>query len=140
MNAVDDALFFLSRPRVIHALPGRLRLHVPSLKRWGHDHDELVSLVARLLTTPEGIYEVSPCVITGNVLILYDVDQLSENELVAFLASLLQIFKAHNAKLLQTQQVDLPVVEKRLRQWLSKSLSHRLYLDRGLRIPEDVFQ
>ena len=140
MTAVDDALFFLTRPRVVHALPGRLRLHVPSLKRWGRGHDALVSLTARLLTVPADIHDASPCVATGNILIRYDAERLSEDELVAFLESLLRILTAHRADWLAARTRDLTVVETRLRQWLNGALSHRLYLDRRLRVPADVFQ
>lgn len=140
MTAVDEALFLLMRPRVLHALPGRLRLHVPGLKRWGRDHDALVSLTARLLAAPAGIHDVSPCVATGNILVRYDAEQLSEDELVAFLDSFLRIVMAHRADLSKARPRDLTIVETRLRQWLSGALSHRLYLDRRLRVPADVFQ
>ena len=140
MNAVEEALFFLTRPRVIHALPGRLRLHLPSLKRWGREYDGLVSLTASLLASLEGIHDVSPCVTTGNVLIRYDAERLSEDELVTFLGSWLQICRIHRAEFLRTRTEDLVVVEERLRRWLHKSVSQRLYLDHRLKVPEDVFQ
>ncbi len=140
MKLVEDGLFFLTKPRVIHALPGRLRLHVSFLKRWGRDYDELVALTARLLTIPEGIHEVSPCAATGNVLIRYDAKRYSEDELLAFLDSVFRIVMAQRDDCLKAHKRDLTDVEARLRQWLRRSLSHRLHLDRRLRIPEDVFQ
>lgn len=140
MKAIEDALFFLAKPRVVHAVPGRLRLQVPSLKRWGREYDEVVRLTARLLATPEDIHEVSPCAATGNVLIRYDAERLSEDEVKAFLDSLFRIVMAHREDFLKVRTENLTDIETQLREWLNESLSHRLYLDHRLRIPADVFQ
>lgn len=140
MKAVENALFFLAKPRVVHAVPGRLRVQVSSLKRWGREYDEVVSLTARLLATPEDIHEVTPCITTGNVLIRYDAERLSEDEVKAFLDSLFKIIMAHRGDFLKVRTQNLANIETHLRQWLKESLSHRLYLDHRLRIPADVFQ
>ena len=140
MKAVESALFFLSTPRVVHALPGRLRLHAPSLKRLGQGHDDLVSLTARLLATPEDILEVSPCVATGNIVIRYDAECLSQDEVMAFLDAVIKIVIAHRADWLKVRRKNVSALESRLSQWLSESLSQRLHLDHRLRIPADVFQ
>ena len=139
MNAVEGALFFLAKPRVVHTLPGRLRLHAPFLKGSGREHEDLVSLTANLLTTPEGIHAVSPCLVTGNVLIRYDAARLSEEEVLDFLSSLLKIVVAHRAHWPKAREQDLATLERKLRNWLSRSLSHGLHLDSRLRIPADVF-
>ena len=140
MSAVDSALFFLAKPRIVHALPGRIRLHLPYLKRWGHDFEEVCSLTARLLATPDEITDVSACITTGNVLVRYDAERLSEADLMAFLTSVVKIVIAHRQDWQTVRAEDLARLERRLRDWLSGSLSHRLYLDSGLRIPADVFE
>ena len=35
MNPLELSLLHFVKPRVVHAIPGRLRLHIPSLKTWG---------------------------------------------------------------------------------------------------------
>ena len=140
MNAVDRALFFLAKPRIVHSLPGRIRLHLPYLKQWGNDYADMCSLMARLLTTPDEISDVSACATTGNVLIRYDAERLSEAELMAFLSSILRIFISHRADWPKARTTDSVDLERRLSDWLRGSLSHRLHLDSRLRIPADVLE
>ena len=140
MSAVDRALFFLAKPRIVHALPGRIRLHLPTLKQWGSDYEELCAVTARLLATPDEIVDVSPCVVTGNVLIRYDAERLSEADLMAFLSSVLRIVIAHRTDWPKARTADLPGLERRLCDWLRGALSHRLHLDSRLRIPADVLE
>ena len=138
-NPVDSALFFLAKPRILHALPGRVRVHLPFLKRWGRDFEDACSLMARLLSTPDEIDDVSPCIVTGNVLIRYEAERLSQADLMAFLSSVLKIVIAHRDDWPKAQTLERDALERRLCDWLRGSLSHRLHLDSRLRIPADVF-
>lgn len=140
MNLREAGALFFLRPRVVHSIPGRLRLHVPSLKQWGQGNGTLVSMIAQLLAVPEGINEISPCAVTGNVLIRYDPSRLSEGELLALAQSLFRIATKDRDALAKAWEKEPERLQERLSEWLQGAVSRRLYLDGDMRIPEDVFE
>lgn len=137
MSLKDAALGALLRPRVLHALPGRLRIHLPLLKRLP-ENDGIVSLVADLLSVPEGIAEVAPNTATGNVLLRYDGSRLSRDEVMGYLQSVTRICVSHRDRLESVPKERIPEVGERLRIWLGETVSARLHLDPDARVPDDV--
>lgn len=73
-----------SAPGYFHALDGRLRIGVPSVKR----SPENALRVERQLGILDGITHVSANPKTGNVLILYDADQLEQMHVLETLHAL----------------------------------------------------
>jgi len=65
--------------RIVHSLPGRLRLRLP----WLHDRREAAVPLADRLSTLPGIAEVRVNPFSGSVLFLYDEEQLDESRLLA---------------------------------------------------------
>jgi cation transport ATPase len=72
--------------RCIHALPGRIRVLVPSCK----GNPENASDVAAFLTRQTGIRKVNPCSVTGRMLILYDPTRLTKDGVLELLLSAVQ--------------------------------------------------
>ena len=75
----------LLRPRIVHRLPGRLRLCLPALKQIDHVQREWAFIWRDLLRSPAEIETVEVNLTTGSLLIRYHADQLTEAELLAFL-------------------------------------------------------
>lgn len=128
------------RPKIVHSIPGRLRLHVPLLKKITSGNGYWISVIVDLLQTPAGIDDVIPSPATGNILLRYDDKRLTESEILTFLTSITKIFHAHLDDFEQIKGKDPDIIRLRLKSWLQNAVSHRLHLDDQLRIPTDVFQ
>jgi hypothetical protein len=140
MKLLEDGLLLLLKPRVVHSMPGRLRLHVPSLKRMKQEGSELLPLLTELLLVPDGMLEVTPSLTTGNILFLYDRDRLSEREILQLIHSITRIVQAHRNDVENLFRRDHHQAAERLNRWLSEALETRICLDEQLRIPDDVFR
>lgn len=140
MNILHKGCLYLLRPKVVHSIPGRLRLHVPLLKKMNSGNGDWISVIVDLLKTLMGIDEVLPSPATGNILLRYDDKRLTESEILTFLTSITKIFHAHLDDFEQIKGKDPDIIRLRLKSWLQNAVSHRLHLDDQLRIPTDVFQ
>lgn len=58
--------------RVVHHIPGRIRIHVPAVR--GRAVSTLMKLAS--ITLPEGIRDVRPNPLTGNIVVEYAHDQI----------------------------------------------------------------
>ena len=130
---------WLSRPTVVHRLPGRLRLRVPALRRLSAFQQECVWLVRDLLQTPPQIQSVDVNLTTGSVLICYAADALTEAEVLAYLASANRFVMRHWDRLAATPPSELPQVLNRLQQVAASALHQRPALDEDIEIPDHVW-
>ncbi len=69
-------------PRVVHKLPGRLRLHVPALKRLAPLNGDVTPLIEDFLSLPGGVDTVSVNTRSGSVLIQYQTGDISEAQVL----------------------------------------------------------
>ena len=56
--------------RVVHRLPGRLRVHVPALRQISTQFQNIVDVLINKFSYPVGIQDVGINYITGNLLFL----------------------------------------------------------------------
>lgn len=82
----------LNRPKVVHRLPGRLRVHVPFLQRVNSEHQELADRIAALLAAPDEVTSATANLRTGNALISFDPSRVTETDLVAYLRGMFEVF------------------------------------------------
>ena len=129
----------LAKPRVVHSLPGRVRLQVPLLKKAGRDHHHWSDLLCTLLKVPEGIEEVSANSVSGTVLLNYDTNMVSEQEILSFLTSLSRVFVSQREDLARLMKNDSDTIFNCLREWLQRTVTQRLHLDVTQRIISDDF-
>ena len=130
---------WLLRPRVLHRLPGRLRLCFPALKQVDHVQREWAFVVRDLLGSPAEIQTVEVSLTTGSVLIRYRADQLTEKELLAFLRAVNHVVIRYWDRLAATPPAKLPDVLQRLGRAIRTGTRHRLVLDDNFEISEDVW-
>jgi len=130
---------WLLRPRIVHRLPGRLRLHIPALKHVDHAQREWALVWRDLLASPDEIQTVQVNLTAGSVLIRYHADQLTEKELLAFLRAINRLALRHWDRLATTPPTELPHVLRRLVRAIRAGTRHRLALDEKLEISEDVW-
>ena len=86
---------YLLGPKVIHRVPGRLRVSVPAIRRVPSQFNGMVNRLIDKVRLPNGVKTVDLNFISGNVLIHYHVNQTEEvdvmgwlNDLYVFLLSL----------------------------------------------------
>ncbi len=114
---------FFAAPRVVHNLPGRVRIHFPALKRLSSRWHRYSAPVAELVKIKQGIQNTSIQPMTGNVLITYDADTMGQKEVLNWLESIATIFtnnvrdytslSEHNFEsLLNRVKIQLTALEK----------------------------
>ena len=82
---------FSAVPRVVHRLPGRIRIHFPALERLSSRWYRYSASVAELVNIKPGIQNTNIQPTTGNVLIIYDADTLGEKDILKWLESIVKI-------------------------------------------------
>lgn len=140
MNLFEEGYLLLAKPRVVHSLPGRLRLQVRLLKKVGRDHQCWSELLCALLKVPEGIEEVSANSVSGTVLLTYDTTLVSEKEIVSFINSLTRVIVTQREDLARLLKNDSDTIFNCLRDWLQRTVTQRLHLDVTQRILSDDFR
>jgi len=76
------------KPRVVHRLPGRVRVHIPALREISADIQKIVDVLLTKFSFPVGINDVSINYITGNLLIHYDENNIQEKSVLDWLNDL----------------------------------------------------
>jgi hypothetical protein len=138
MTLKEAALYRLVRPKMAHQLPGRVRLHLPVLRRLPEGEGELVDLVARLLAAPEAIRRVEPNRITGSAVVRYDADRVSAGDVLAYAEAVTRLAVANRAALAGLPRERYAEVEPKLAAWLRQTVTDRLRMTDAPRIPDDV--
>lgn len=133
-------LKFALRPRVVHRLPGRLRVHLPALERIPPDLDGVEVLIGSLIGVPDGVKAVEPHLVTGNILIHFDPEAISEAEVLNYLKTLLRILRRHQDCLMRIPPERLPEVVGKVKGYLRESIRRRQQLDPDLEFPDDVLE
>lgn len=90
----------LYKIQVVHSLPGRLRLHIPYIKKipkeW-HIEDNYFNIAQRIC----GIKKVDVCYQTANALVLYDKEVLSEDDVLKLFKDMASIGMRHRDEFLK---------------------------------------
>lgn len=134
MRLFDEGAQILSKPKVVHVSPGRIRFQLPLLKRLGKNNLELVEVARRLLEFPDGIDRVAATPVTGSLLIQYDRQKLMEKEVKTFINSFNRVFIANRENLTTLSGLESDEIFTKLVRWLGSALQKRLYLDPNQRI------
>lgn len=138
MDLVRICARVAARPKVIHRLPGRLRIHIPLLKRLARAHQPTADAVGTLLAAPEEISRVTVSLDSGNALLLFDEQRLAEEEVLDYLRGVLDIFLRHRERFAKVPQERLPEVVGRLEPVLRDAVRRRLSLRTDIEIEDHV--
>jgi hypothetical protein len=138
MKMPDALLRLMFRPRVVHSLPGRLRVQLLNPKILRNVRSEVVDLVIELMRVPDEINEVQGNPITGKVLIHYDPDQATENDVLTFLNALFEIYLVNRQLLDDLPAERWPAVREKLVTLVRGAIRHRLTLNPQLEITADA--
>jgi hypothetical protein len=91
----------------VHSLPGRLRLHLPGLRRVPEKLRIDESVLSDLLETIPAVHDVSWSYSTGNILVQYDHALLTEEEVIAGIRNLCLFLLERKEDIMNTAPGDL---------------------------------
>jgi hypothetical protein len=129
----------LLRPRVVHRLPGRLRVRIPALKRLARGCRPAELSWRELRLGPHRIPEIAVNLTTGSLLIRYRPEELTEAELLGFLRAVSRLALGHWNRFRGLPKERRAVALQRLAQAVGRATRPRLALEEDLEIPEDVW-
>lgn len=95
-------------PRVMHSLPGRLRVHIPILKNVPHQWRAIANSLPQFLKLIPGVDSVSCNLVSGNVLVRFDQRLLDEHQLCAYLQRGGELLLQQRSKLQRVTPQELP--------------------------------
>lgn len=89
----------LYKIQIVHSLPGRLRLHIPYIKKipkeW-HIEENYFTIAQRI----KGIKKVDVCYQTANALVIYDKEILTESDVVKLFKDMASVGMRHKDEFL----------------------------------------
>ncbi|MEE4311934.1 MAG: hypothetical protein V2J62_08675 [candidate division KSB1 bacterium] len=84
----------LIKPKVIHRLPGRLRIHVPAIRYIQQEHNHIADQLVEKIRFSHGIESVEISIISGNLLIHYRTESTNETEVMEWMYKLYDLILA----------------------------------------------
>lgn len=81
---LTDAYIKFSKIKVVHSIPGRVRLQIPGLKQVPKEYRHLEKDLLDLVTLLPGVTDLTLCFVTGRALLHYDGKLIGEQALVAW--------------------------------------------------------
>lgn len=107
-------------PKILHQTNGRVRIHLPVLKRIpGEFHYEAEELLAMASFNP-AIDDASVSFVSGNILIHFDSQQVSARDILKVFIFLNQLFLRNREQLLSNPGVQLSELKQKLPDFLAR--------------------
>jgi hypothetical protein len=123
---------------VLHRLPGRLRVHIPFLRRLPVRHQGLADGVASLLAAPEEIESVKVSLPTGNVLMRFDPSRVTEEDMLAYLQGMFEVLIRNRKRFEGLSPERLPEILEGLEGKMGSVVGPRLRVNREAILEDDV--
>ena len=127
------------KPRVVHKIPGRIRVHIPALRHVTTEFQSVVDVLVSKFSYPVGILKVTTNYITGNLLILYDKDVIQESDVLVWLSDLSEITGQIWMKFRKSTNGNSEEIGKNLLQFFVDESKNGNILDKNIIIPDYVW-
>lgn len=86
MNSLlKSAFLYFNKIKVVHSIPGRLRLQIPGLDKVPEDMKKYENYTTSIIKMEPGIEEISYSYITSKVLVKYNLQLTNEKKIVDWL-------------------------------------------------------
>ncbi|NCO38296.1 MAG: hypothetical protein COZ06_28635 [Armatimonadetes bacterium CG_4_10_14_3_um_filter_66_18] len=128
------------KPRVVHSLPGRLRVQLPLLRHVPAKSEAVADWLPRLLRAPDGIASVEFSSVSGSLLYAYDGAVLTEQEVLAWVHAVARTIVRYQEHLAGLKPEDVPQIGDRLEPALRKALRPKAVLDEETLDLADVWE
>ena len=90
-NILKKTYLTFNKVKVIHSIPGRIRLFIPSLDKMPNQMKKYEDYISSILKLKDGIDKIEYSYLTNKVLIIYDKEKLNENDIVEWLNKIWKI-------------------------------------------------
>lgn len=95
MNISKLIFKLFSGVKVVHSIPGRMRVQINGLNTLNKDLRKKEEFLLKLLTSIEGINDIEVSYITNKILIFYSIEKLSEEKIISWLKIIEEEFFNH---------------------------------------------
>jgi len=120
------------KPRVVHRLPGRVRLRLPALTRIPDVHRLVVAQCLQRACLPEGLHTLRADLLTGSMLIRYDPERLDEQAVLTWVETLARAVESQMGRLLELPPERRATAADVLRQTVEQALDRGVPLGPGI--------
>jgi hypothetical protein len=128
----------LARPRVVHRLPGRLRIHVPLLNRMPGDQKIDQGKVDRLVTSIPGMRCATVNRVSGNILLDYDPRILDEQRILAGMKKISRTVVKHRDRFKELSDSNKRIDIDRLAEYFHRK-GDALFSAEELELPGEIW-
>lgn len=90
-NILKKTYLMFNKVKVVHSIPGRIRLFIPSLNNVPEQMKKYESYINSILKLKKGINNIEYSYITSKILIEYDKEILTQEEIVKWLNKIWKI-------------------------------------------------
>lgn len=82
---LKSAFLFFNKIKIVHSIPGRLRLQIPGLDKVPQEFQKYDCYTTNIIKMENGIKDVSYSYLTGKMLITYDENTTNEKKIIDWL-------------------------------------------------------
>jgi hypothetical protein len=129
---------YLLRPKIVHSLPGRMRLYLPVLKQLKSKSAEL-RYIAHGAEFFIGVTSFEPNPISGNVLIRYDTGLTSEERIISSIRSLTKTAIAYRKQISTVDPAKIDLIFEKIRDYVLSADPDDLSAEKELRLPDEIW-
>ena len=104
-NILKKTYLMFNKVKVVHSIPGRIRLFVPSLDKFPEQMKKYEHYITAIIKLKDGIKSVEYSYLTSKILIEYDKMKLKEQDIVDWLNKIWKII-VDNENVYQGMSVD----------------------------------
>ena len=133
------AMSLLGKPRVLHGIPGRLRVHVPFLKTAVRENPRGVDALMELVSFVPGIESCDCSGVTGNVLIHFDAAHYTGEALLALIQQCTKVYIRYRSRFDAITPEQMPRTLSKLKHLISETVSTDKPVSLPRELPDDVF-
>ena len=113
-NLLKKTYLMFNKVKVVHSIPGRVRLLIPSLDKFPEQIKKYESYITGIIKLKTGINNIEYSYLTSKVLIEYDKTKLNEEDIVNWLNKIWEII-VNNEEVYHGMSVD--EVEKNVKKF-----------------------
>jgi len=135
----DIAIWSQLRPKVVHSLPGRLRLRIGLLRKLPDDWLNVAEVARRAIAASSEISSVDFDHRTGSLLIRYEPKRLTESDVLAYLRCLLELLRRNRNRIKGISNNQAVEVARRLESWIGKNTRRRPMIDPKGKVPDEIW-
>lgn len=130
----------LVRPKPVHSIPGRMRMHLPGLKHVASFESDALPLITELTGLVPGVESIEPSFISGNILIHYAPEIVSESQLLHLIGAFARCAIRYRAQFLSVPTKKRNEVMEAIKDYIKNGALEALLSGKELDFPNAVWQ